>query len=91
MDQNNNMQPSSSTGLAVASMVLGIISLVLFCIPYICFPTGIIGIILGAVSLGSKKGGKGMAIAGLVCSAVSMTIYIVLAVSGAALLASLGF
>lgn len=88
MDQNNNVQPSNSTGLAIASMVLGIVSLVFFCVPYICFLTGIIGIILGAISLGTKKGGKGMAIAGLVCSAVSMAIYLIIVISGAALFTS---
>ena len=89
MDQNNNTtQPTKSSGLAIASMVLGIVSLVLFCIPYVCFPAGIVGIILGGVSLGTKKGGRGMAIAGLVCSLIAMAVYIILVLSGAALLSS---
>ena len=65
MDQNNNVPQTESKGLSIASMVLGIIALVLFCIPFVCFPCGIISVILGGVSLAGKKAGKGMAVAGL--------------------------
>lgn len=58
-------QKQESKGLAIASMVLGILSL-LIC--YFGFFLGIIGLILASVSLGTHKGGKGMAIAGLVTS-----------------------
>ncbi|MBO5179532.1 MAG: DUF4190 domain-containing protein [Clostridia bacterium] len=86
MDQNNNnVQPSDSTGLAIASMVLGIISLIFFCASYISFCAGIIGIILGAISLACKKDGKGMAIAGLVCSSVSVATSLLLFLIGVTL------
>lgn len=78
-----------SKGLSIASMVLGIIALVLFCIPYVCIPCGLIGIILGGVSLAKKQGGKGMAIAGLVCSIIAIIIYVALAITGAAILSGL--
>lgn len=79
MDQNNynNMAQNDSKGLSIASMVLGIVSLVLFCIWFISIPAGVIGLILGGVSLATKKGGKGMAIAGLVCSLVGVSLYII--------------
>lgn len=79
MDQNNynNMTQNDSKGLSIASMVLGIVSLVLFCIWFISIPAGVIGLILGGVSLATKKGGKGMAIAGLVCSLVGVSLYII--------------
>ena len=85
MDQNNNVPQTESKGLSIASMVLGIIALVLFCIPFICFPCGIISVILGGVSLATKKGGKGMAIAGLVCSLVAILIYVILSAIGASI------
>lgn len=88
MDQNNNVPQTESKGLSIASMVLGIIALVLFCIPFICFPCGIISVILGGVSLATKKGGKGMAIAGLVCSLVAILIYVILSAIGASILSS---
>lgn len=78
--------PKGGAGLGIASMVLGIISLVLFCIPYICFPGGIISIILGGVNLAKKNPGKGMAIAGLVCSIVSIGLYIIFTIIGMSIL-----
>ena len=74
-------------GPAVASMVLGICSLVLWWFGII---TGIIGLILGATSLkhcqprGMKRG-RGMAIAGIVCSCIALALWlIVLLAIGAA-------
>ncbi len=77
MDSNfsNNMAqpPQGGSGMAIASMVLGIVSLVLSCcIPYVPFICALIGVILAAVSLSKKLPGKGMAIAGLVCSIISL-------------------
>ena len=91
MDQNNNVPQTESKGLSIASMVLGIIALVLFCIPFVCFPCGIISVILGGVSLAGKKAGKGMAVAGLVCSLVAISIYIILYAVGASILSSVPF
>ena len=76
MDQTNYSQQQSK-GLAIASMVLGIVSLVLFCIWWISIPAGVIGLILAGVSLATKKGGKGMAIAGLVCSIIGIALYVI--------------
>lgn len=90
MQQQTNNMPSQSKGLAIASMVLGIVSLVFFCFVYICIPCGLISIILGGVALANKKPGKGMAIAGLVCSIVGIAIYVICLIAGASLLASMG-
>ncbi len=62
-----------SKGLSIASMVLGIISVVLFCFFYISIPCAILAIIFGIV--GMKKGGKGMGIAGLVLGIIALAIY----------------
>lgn len=66
------MEENKSSGLAVASMVIGIISFLLSC----CYGgiLGIIGLILGIVSVAGHKGGKGMAIAGIIMSALSIAI-----------------
>ena len=92
MDENtnNNVPQNESKGLSIASMVLGIVSLVFFCFVYICIPCGIISIILGGVALAKKKAGKGMAIAGLACSIIGIAIYIILSLIGASILSSLG-
>ena len=83
---------SQSVGLAVASMVCGICSLVLACcVPYVPFVLALIGVILGGVSLSGHRGGKGMAIAGLVTSIISLIPAVMVVLAGASLLASAGF
>lgn len=77
-------------GLGIAGMVLGIVSLVFFCIWYISLPCGITGIILSAVSKSKAKpyGAKsGLATAGIVCSAIAlglMILFIILVAIGIA-------
>ncbi|MFK8912016.1 DUF4190 domain-containing protein, partial [Streptomyces sp. YS-3] len=70
-------QPAGTSGLAVASLVTGI----LCCVPPL-------GLVLGVLALGRirKKGqrGKGMAVAGVVLSSVSTVLAVVLVVTGAA-------
>ena len=67
-------------GPAVASMVLGILSLVLWWFGII---TGIIGLALGASSLkhcrpNGPKNGRGMAIAGITCSIIALSLWLIL-------------
>lgn len=63
-------------GLAIASMVLGIVALVLFCIWYISLPCAILSIVFGIISIKSSK--KGMAIAGISTGAVGFVLMILL-------------
>ena len=58
----------------IASLVLGIIALILFCIFYISIPCGILSIIFGI--LGIKSEGKGMAIAGIITGSIGLIISI---------------
>ena len=67
-------------GMAIASLVLGIISLItsLFAINII---TGVIGIVLAGVFLSKKqREGRGMAIAGLVLNIISIAIFVLFVV-----------
>lgn len=80
----NGGQPSSSpeqgAGFAIASLVLGIVSIVLFCAS-VNIVTGILGIIFGAVYLAKKYPEKrGMAMAGLILSIISIALYVLLLV-----------
>lgn len=76
-------------GMAIASMVLGILALLLSCcVPYVPFVLALIGIILGGVALAKKTAGKGMAIAGLVCSIIAFIPAILVVIGGAALMES---
>ncbi len=79
-------QTNGGAGLSIASMVLGIVALVLSCcIYYISIPCAVVGIVLAIISLKGQRDGKGMAIAGLVCSIVSLIPAIFVIVMGAAL------
>ena len=90
----NNINDFNSTpapvqggpGLAIASMVLGICGVVFGCCFYwIAFVLGVIGLILGAVALAKKTRGRGMAIAGLVLSIITIAFGVIGLVCGAAL------
>ena len=73
----NNMQPQESKGVSIASMVLGIFSLTFgCCITYVGIATAIAGLITGIISLNDKKPGKGMAIAGIIMSAIALVFLV---------------
>lgn len=71
-DKATQTVEQGSKGFSITSMVLGIISIVLFCIWYLSIPCAILAIIFGIV--GIKKGGKGMGIAGLILGIVAIII-----------------
>jgi len=68
----------TSNGFCVASLVLGIISLVAFCFPIPAALAIIFGIIgyNQVTKNGGEGGGKGMAIAGMVCGGISVLFFI---------------
>lgn len=72
-------------GLSIASMVLGIVALVCCCIWYISIPCSILAIVFAII--GKKKGGKGMATAGLVLGIISVALYALLTLLGVGLIA----
>ena len=71
-------EQNASKGLSAASLILGILSMLCCCIG---FPFAIIGIILAIVSLVKHKGGKGLAVAGLITSGITMIISVITAIS----------
>lgn len=73
--RNYRQREEPKSGLAIASLVLGIISLILFC-SFINIPLAILSIVFGAVAL-SRNTRKGMAIAGLVTSIISIVLLII--------------
>ncbi len=62
--------------LCIASMVLGIISLVMFWLVYISVPCAVIGIIFAVIAM--KSGRDGKATAGLVTSIISLSALLLL-------------
>ncbi len=70
-------QKSGGNGLAIAAMILGIASLVLFC-TCLNIPLAIISVILAIVHLVRRSyTGKGFAIAGIIMSGISVLISII--------------
>ncbi len=70
-------EEKKTSGLSIASLVCGIVSLVC------CFLTGplsIAAIVLGIIALVKKSAGKGMAIGGIITSAVAIIFYLILAI-----------
>jgi lysylphosphatidylglycerol synthetase-like protein (DUF2156 family) len=71
-----------SVGLAIASMICGIISLICFCAWYISMPLAIIAIILGVIAKNQAErgqaGGRGMALAGLICGSIGVLLAIIM-------------
>lgn len=92
--ENNNVpvQPGTPVkpdrkGLAVASLVLGIVSVVLVCFVYVSIPCAILGIIFGALAKDSSK--AGMAKAGLILSIIGVGLVILVITVFASLIAGI--
>lgn len=89
-----NPQPPKQpvSGCSVTAMILGIVALLTSCcFYYISIPCAIVGCILAAVGIKSGKGGKGMGIAGLVMTIISLVPALIVIATGAALLEAFGF
>ena len=76
--QYQQAQQPKSNGLAIASLVLGIISIIFLCLPVLPVLTAIIGLILGIINLVKGNDGKGMAIAGVILSGISLIFGVLL-------------
>lgn len=70
--QQNIPEKAPGIGLAITSMVIGILSLTLCCI---CGSLlGIIGLLFGIIALKKKQRGRGMAIAGIATSVLGFLV-----------------
>ncbi|MCI8769720.1 MAG: DUF4190 domain-containing protein [Lachnospiraceae bacterium] len=75
-------QEQGGQGMAIAGMVLGIISLVCCCSGYFALVIGIVGFVLSLIVLVQKKPGKGMAIAGIICASIAVITILALMMIG---------
>ena len=71
---NGFQQPDEGIGFSIASMILGILAILLACCFYpLAFLLAVLGLIFGGVGL--KKGvGKGMAVTGIILSIISVAL-----------------
>ena len=82
--------PAPANGMAIASLVLGIVSVLIVWIPIVGILgtiMALIGLVLGILAL-KKIGGRGMAIGGIVCAGVSLVITALYMVGFAAILSA---
>ena len=86
MDEENkveevqtNTQVKENKGLSIAAMVLGIVSVALFCAWYIALPCGILAIIFGAIEKKKNKNNK-FAKSGFILGIISMVLEVVIIV-----------
>lgn len=63
-------------GLSIAALVLGIVSMVLWCAWFISIPCSILALVFGII--GVKKPGKSMAIGGIVTGSIALAIWVIL-------------
>lgn len=83
-DFSDNMPvQEEKKGMSIASLVLGCFGLVAWCLPLLGYPVTIAGLVLGII--GIKKGGKGLAIAGIILSAIFLICTLVNSILGAAM------
>ena len=88
MEENNEVIKENQEineekkGMSIASMVLGIVGLIVFALP-----CGILAIIFSI--LGKKKGGKGFATAGLVLGIIDAVFGLIAIISSIALVGSI--
>lgn len=83
------MEEKKSNGLAVASLVLGIVSIVFsFFLQWLGLIIGIVGIVLGVMA--KKKNPSGMATAGLVLSIIGTVLCALIFIACAACLSAVG-
>lgn len=72
MTENSKTEQSESQGLAIASLVLGILAIITSVVWYISIVLGALAIIFGAVSV--KKQGRKKAIAGIVTGGIGVVL-----------------
>jgi hypothetical protein len=77
------VQPAAPerSGFAIASLVLGVVSLCAWLLPICGVPISLVAVVLGALSLNSPR--RGMAIAGIVLGAIAILLSLVNAALGA--------
>ena len=70
--------PPPSAGLAIASMVCGIVSLPMLCLWPLSIPLAIVAVVLGIIAKRQARrgiaGGVGMATAGIVCGTITLVV-----------------
>ena len=86
--------PQQSQGVAIASLICGLVSILTFCMWFLSVPLGIIAVVLGVLARGKaargEAGGAGLAKAGLICGSIGIVLSLLLTIAAWAGLSMLG-
>lgn len=88
--------PTRTSALAIATLVLGILSLLVCWFPVVGLVAGVVVLVLAIASLvligrsGGAVGGRGLAIGGLACAAVGILLNVMVIAGGAMFLRQIG-
>ena len=81
-------------GMAIAALICGILSLVLFCFWFLAIPLGIVAAILGMIAKGKAQrgeaGGEGLAKTGMILGIIGLILSAVLWIAAIAGMSFLG-
>ena len=72
-----------SKAFAITSLVLGVVSIPFICCTWVGLVIAIAGLVFGILSITRKESGKGMAIAGIVCSSIAVVVIVVILIIAA--------
>lgn len=82
-------EKKNGVGMGVASMILGILSVTTSCcVPYLPIVLALVGLVLGAAGI-KMNSGRGMAIAGLILSIISLIPAIAAIVIGGSIISEI--
>ena len=84
--ENTNLEAQKHNGKATAGLVLGIIDLIAWLIPFFGLPIGVVGLVMSI--LGRKSDKKGRATAGIILSSIGLIATIAYATFSAYLVVS---
>lgn len=87
-NNTNSSDTIERKGFNITSMILGIVSIVLFCFWYVSIPCSIIAIIFSIA--GRKNEGHGMGIAGMILGIIAIALWILLFILAIIGVASIG-
>lgn len=68
------------SGFSIAGLVFGILSLVCCCFWYVSGIFAVLGLIFSIIVLAKHKPGRGLAIAGVICSAIGLVIAVIMGI-----------
>jgi hypothetical protein len=77
-NQYQYQEPKGSNAMAVASLVCGIVGLLISCCAFISLPLSITSIVLGIIVLKKNKEGRSLAIIGIIIGAATVLICFIL-------------